>query len=743
MAIMLSVKNILVFATLIFSHSTLGNVNCDKENVILKTQGEIDSFQLDYGICDVLLGSLTIRESVDDDIKDLLGLNGLKIIKGSLVIESNNSLKSLEGLDSLVSIGSNLTIFSNSNLSDINSLSNLIRVTGTLLIDSNDALNSSAGIGNLKQVGKLQIRNNDALDEITSFSNLYGITELDIYNNDALSTLSAFENLVNVSGDVRLQDNRILSDLTEFKTLSFIGGGLEINNNSSLSSLTGLEGVISISGNLKILSNSQLDDCEALVLLLGWPYNPSEGSVGGSIVITGNKSGCRSSDDILANSSYEGPEKYTIHTSSCKATKPANSAALQSKEAGLTNTDDFSIDIICPVLRAPINRALNSSEVLIDIELQAMSKDSTVAKLSCEIIQSHGETLKPMEINLGSNIPASLEWKKLLPTNKITGYLTKCSLPPNTSITSIKIQASFGSQVNHAVSTPDITDKIFKNASLDCASYANNYTGTALDQGRGKYFSSNISITADNDKCVIDTNGIPNHKFNDSGRNFVHNVNTVNRSFSFSRNPMLLNSVTQLSQRKWDAIMLNGVTVDLLSAGCYRPNDAKADDLGNVQSGCLFNEEKWLLDPLFESNDFGTDSHNAHAQPDGTYHYHGNPFSMFENESSNQESPIIGFAADGFPISGSFFLDNGIARKALSSYRLKNEGGSRPSRDDTNPGGNYDGTYIQDYEYIKDSGDLDECNGMVVNGSYRYYVTETYPWILGCFRGEIDDSFEK
>ena len=92
MAIMLSVKNILVFATLIFSHSTLGNVNCDKENVILKTQGEIDSFQLDYGICDVLLGSLTIRESVDDDIKDLLGLNGLKIIKGSLVIESNNSL---------------------------------------------------------------------------------------------------------------------------------------------------------------------------------------------------------------------------------------------------------------------------------------------------------------------------------------------------------------------------------------------------------------------------------------------------------------------------------------------------------------------------------------------------------------------------------------------------------------------------------------------------------------------------
>ena len=740
---MLSVKNILVFATLIFSHSAIANVNCDKETVILKTQSEIDSFQLDYGICDVLLGSLTIRESVDNNIKDLLGINGLKIIKGSLVIESNNSLKTLKGLESLVTIGSNLTIFSNSSLSDINSLSNLIRVRGTLLIDSNDALNSSAGIENLKQIGKLQIRNNDTLDEISSFSNLYGITELDIYNNDALSSLSGFENLVNVSGDVRLQDNRVLSDITEFKTLSFIGGGLEINNNSSLSSLTGLEGVISISGNLKITSNSQLNDCEALVLLLGWPYIPSEDSVGGSIEITDNKSGCSSNNDILANSSYEGPEKYTIHTSSCKAANPASSSALQSKEAGLSNTDDSSIDIICPVLRAPINHDLDSSEVLLDIALQAMSKDSTVSKLSCELTQSHGDTLKPKEINLEPNTLASLEWKKLLPINKTSDYLTRCSLPPNTLITSIKIQASFGSQANHAVSTPNITDKIFKNTSLDCASYANNYTGIAFDQGRSKYFSSSISITANDDKCVIDTNGIPNHEFNDSGINFVNNVNTVNRSFSFSRKPMLLDSVTQLSQSKWDAIMLNGVTVDLLSAGCYRPNDTKADSLGNVQSGCLFNEEKWLLDPLFESNNFETDSHNAHAQPDGTYHYHGNPLSMFENESSNQESPIIGFAADGFPISGSFFLDNGIARKALSSYRLKNEGGSRLGRDDTNPGGNYDGTYIQDYEYIEDSGDLDECNGMVVNGSYRYYVTETYPWILGCFRGDIDDSFEK
>ena len=31
---------------------------------------------------------------------------------------------------------------------------------------------------------------------------------------------------------------------------------------------------------------------------------------------------------------------------------------------------------------------------------------------------------------------------------------------------------------------------------------------------------------------------------------------------------------------------------------------------------------------MFIGNDFGTDSHNAHTQPDGAYHYHGDPVAM-------------------------------------------------------------------------------------------------------------------
>lgn len=136
---------------------------------------------------------------------------------------------------------------------------------------------------------------------------------------------------------------------------------------------------------------------------------------------------------------------------------------------------------------------------------------------------------------------------------------------------------------------------------------------------------------------------------------------------------------------------------------------------------------------------FGTDQHNAHTQPDGTYHYHGNPEALFD-QNGNVESPVIGFAADGFPIFGSYINDNGQVREVRSSFMQKT--GARPSGSDS-PGGNYDGTYVDDYEYEQGNGDLDECNGMMRNGNYGYYVVNEYPWMISCFKGTPNSSFNK
>ncbi|MGA1054360.1 MAG: YHYH protein, partial [Pseudohongiellaceae bacterium] len=134
------------------------------------------------------------------------------------------------------------------------------------------------------------------------------------------------------------------------------------------------------------------------------------------------------------------------------------------------------------------------------------------------------------------------------------------------------------------------------------------------------------------------------------------------------------------------------------------------------------------------------DSHNAHTQPNGAYHYHGNPKALFQQENTSQESPVVGFAADGFPIYGPFIDDHGTIRRVTSSYQLR--AGSRPSGTG-DPGGSYDGTYRDDYEYVANSGDLDECNGMMWNGAYGYYIIDAFPWVLNCYRGTPNVSFNK
>ena len=151
-------------------------------------------------------------------------------------------------------------------------------------------------------------------------------------------------------------------------------------------------------------------------------------------------------------------------------------------------------------------------------------------------------------------------------------------------------------------------------------------------------------------------------------------------------------------------------------------------------------------------NEFGTDGNNAHTQPDGTYHYHGNPKAMFSSDcaGATEASPVIGFAGDGFPIFGSCIVNGGSIRRARSSYVLKDDGGPRQDvAGYTTPVGgrgsvdssNYDGQFRGDYEYVAGAGDLDECNAHIVDGQYGYVVTDSYPWVIGCFTGTPDDSF--
>ena len=133
----------------------------------------------------------------------------------------------------------------------------------------------------------------------------------------------------------------------------------------------------------------------------------------------------------------------------------------------------------------------------------------------------------------------------------------------------------------------------------------------------------------------------------------------------------------------------------------------------------------------------------------GFYHYHSTPSVLYDIECEGTEvSPVIGFAADGFPVFGPCFEDaEGNVRAAQSSYVVR-EGVRQGVDGYTTPyivgnvvSDDYDGQFVGDHEYVEGAGDLDACNGMTVNGQYGYYVTGAYPYVLSCHSGAPSTNF--
>ena len=307
-------------------------------------------------------------------------------------------------------------------------------------------------------------------------------------------------------------------------------------------------------------------------------------------------------------------------------------------------------------------------------------------------------------------------------------YSNETVTEPNSQTQNDDITASFPANSG----THDITDVILGNRSATCSDYANTYTSKITDIQNNKSFNGNLVISSVGSTCSLKSNAIPNHNFNDAVAHFATPASEQSIDVQVPANPSMASKATELTLGTDNAIMLNGVKLDLLAAACH--------GVGNGKIGCNDISTPWRYDPMSSLNQFGTDSHNAHTQPDGSYHYHGNPKALFD-QTGSVASGVIGFAADGFAIYGPYFSDNGSIRKATSSYQLKS--GNRVAIDGSNPGGNYDGQYRDDWEYKASSGDLDECNGMSVDGAYGYYVTDTYPHVLGCFKGTPDSSFNK
>lgn len=230
----------------------------------------------------------------------------------------------------------------------------------------------------------------------------------------------------------------------------------------------------------------------------------------------------------------------------------------------------------------------------------------------------------------------------------------------------------------------------------------------------------------------ISSNGLPDHetgRFPNRGN--PNSISEQKLSYRVTLKPTAAEKATPIGMNPF-GIALNGIVFDPSAAEFWQrdPNSG------------------WQYEAVNGSINLGLDENNAHVQPNGSYHYHGVPTALMRKLAKGDSMVLVGYAGDGFPMYSMLGHDDpkdatSKVRKLKSSYQVRK--GMRPD----GPGGNFDGSFVQDWEYVAESGDLDEFNGRFgptpefPEGIYHYYLTDTFPYIPRQWKGTPDESFQR
>ncbi len=197
-----------------------------------------------------------------------------------------------------------------------------------------------------------------------------------------------------------------------------------------------------------------------------------------------------------------------------------------------------------------------------------------------------------------------------------------------------------------------------------------------------------VSIRADGDMRIIRSNGIPQHDVGAfPNRGNPNAIVPQSHAYRVPMNPVAANRPVPMRRGMSFGVALNGVPFDPGTAE-YWQNDRRSG---------------WRYEALSGKINLGLDQNNAHVQPNGAYHYHGLPKGMLTSLSPDAHSPLIGYAADGFPI------------YALYGYS------------DPKDPSNARFTVTPEYP----------------DGIFAYFLTEGFPFVPRSFVGTPDSSFRK
>ena len=268
------------------------------------------------------------------------------------------------------------------------------------------------------------------------------------------------------------------------------------------------------------------------------------------------------------------------------------------------------------------------------------------------------------------------------------------STDPETPSTPTTTDATSGSSKSTATSlkpsaSPTTTTASSKSTtSVTCG--ADNAVFPNLTQVAGAgsgYELPKVAVTCGSDTLKMTSNGMISYAFVSKTPN---GLKSQNFTWTITTKPKIASQQTSIKTTMGTiAFTVTGIPV-------YGPME------GPVPTQEAFG------DPVFNNI---LDTCGGHTGYNADYHYH----TIYSVSDCSLQETIVGYALDGFPIYSN------------PSYKWKS-GYEKTGNPKTN---SWDA-----YTYKGGASTLDECNGQKQSdGSYRYYVTQAFPYVIGCYTG--------
>ncbi len=216
-----------------------------------------------------------------------------------------------------------------------------------------------------------------------------------------------------------------------------------------------------------------------------------------------------------------------------------------------------------------------------------------------------------------------------------------------------------------------------------------------------EYPRPRLEVECEGDTLIIRSNGIPHYEFVQVTPN---RLLESNREYRITRSPKLAEKPTPIPLLGTVGIAINGVPF-------FGPNEGGVPYPG-------------FGDPIFNSIMDACMGHTARE-----YHYHALVEAcLAASIKTGRPSPILAYAVDGFPVFGPY----GCADADCSEVIKFKSSWDQLREPDTDSWDAFRFRPKDGAEY------LDRCNGHSgpdQKGDYHYHITETWPYILGCFSG--------